>query len=87
MELPTLSFVEVVHEFCDEGELFEGGGEDGVLAEVYLVLVDLEAFAGLEEGEGAPGTTFLLGLFLHAADYNLMFKSITIENQEAGNNG
>lgn len=77
MELSALSFVEVVHEFSDECELFEGGGEDGILAEVYLVLVDLEAFTGLEESEGALGTAFLLGLFLHS-DYNLMFKSITM---------
>ena len=74
MELSALSFIEVVHEFGYQCELLERGGEDGVFAEIYLVLVYLEAFTGLEECEGAAGASFLLGLFLHL-DYNLMFKS------------
>lgn len=44
MELALLGFSEVVHEFSEEGELFEGGGEDGILAEVDLVFIEFEAF-------------------------------------------
>lgn len=60
MELASLSLIEVVHEFCDEGELFEGGGEDGVLAEVYLVLVYLKTLTCLEQCEGASISALFL---------------------------
>ena len=39
VKLFPLGLAEVVEEFYVDGELFEGGGEDGVLAEVDLVFV------------------------------------------------
>lgn len=51
MELSSLSLIEVIHQLSDEGELLERRCEDGVLAEVYLVFVDLQALMGLEEGK------------------------------------
>ena len=63
MEIFALWLCEVVHEFSEEGELLMGGGEDGVLAEVDFVLVELEALPCLEDMEGAA---LLLSLFLHS---------------------
>jgi len=54
MELPSLCLFEIVHKLGDERELLERGGEDGVLAEIYLAFVDLEALARLEHCESAP---------------------------------
>ena len=62
VKILALSFDEVVHEFELEGELFVRGGKDGVLAEVELVLVDLEALYSLKNMKSAP---FVLALLLH----------------------
>lgn len=60
MELASLCLFEIVHKLSDERELLEGGGEDGVLAEINLVFVDLEALARLEYRESAPHRHLLL---------------------------
>jgi len=68
VEFPFLSFPKVVHQFGNERELLETGGEDGVLAKVDLVLVQLQAFGSVDEDESFL-EMFLLALFLHYTKY------------------
>lgn len=65
MELASLCLFEIVHKLGDERELLEGGGEDGILAEINLVFVDLEALARLEYRESAPHRHLLLWFIFH----------------------
>ena len=75
VEVPLLGFGEVVEEFDIEGELLEGGGEDGVLAEVDSGFVDLQALLGGSHHEAGTRWHRLVFLrlflrWLHIQKYN-----------------
>lgn len=64
MELLPLTFPEVVKKLDEDGELFMGGGEDRILAEVDFIFIQFEALAGMKDGEGF-GWIFFLAFFFH----------------------
>jgi hypothetical protein len=51
MKLSPLSFIEVIHQFSNQCELFERRGEDGILAKVDFIFVYLQAFMSLKESK------------------------------------
>lgn len=64
MEFSALCFGEIVEEIGNDWELFVGGGEDGIFAEVDFVFVEFEALACVEKGE-AFWLDFIFSLFFH----------------------
>lgn len=64
VELAALCIPKVVEELCENGELFVGRGEDGVLAEVHFVFIEFKTLACMEQGK-TFGLTFIFALILH----------------------